>query len=53
MKGVAHLDPDRFAAQYRRAGRLTAVAGLNRPRQMLAGRRALAAELEMEVATHG
>lgn len=39
------LTAGRFAALYRRAGRVTAVVGLNHPRQVLAGRRLLVGDL--------
>lgn len=39
------LGAERFAVHYRRAGRLTAVVGLNQPQQVRAGRRELAGQL--------
>jgi NADPH-dependent 2,4-dienoyl-CoA reductase/sulfur reductase-like enzyme len=42
------LDGGRFAALYRSGGRLTAAVGLGSPRQVLAGRRQVVAELTAE-----
>jgi NADPH-dependent 2,4-dienoyl-CoA reductase/sulfur reductase-like enzyme len=44
------LGSERFAVHFRRGGRLTAVVGLSSPRQVLAGRRQLAAELAAQPA---
>lgn len=42
------LDGGRFAALYRNGGRLTAAVGIGSPRQVLAGRRRVVAELTAE-----
>lgn len=42
------LGSERFVVHYRRAGRMTAVVGRARPRQVLAGRRDLVTDLEQE-----
>jgi len=42
------LDGGKFAALYRSAGRLTAAVGIGSPRQVLAGRRQVVAELTAE-----
>jgi NADPH-dependent 2,4-dienoyl-CoA reductase/sulfur reductase-like enzyme len=44
------LDSGRFAALYRRDGRITGVVGLDNPRQVLAGRRRVVAGLTAEEA---
>ncbi|MFJ4830783.1 NAD(P)/FAD-dependent oxidoreductase [Streptomyces sp. NPDC088747] len=44
------LDGGRFAALYRRDGRITGVVGLDNPRQVLAGRRRVVADLTAEEA---
>jgi NADPH-dependent 2,4-dienoyl-CoA reductase/sulfur reductase-like enzyme len=45
------LDGDRFTALYLTEGRATAVVGMNNPRQTLAGRRRVLAELTLQEAT--
>ncbi|WP_432841689.1 NAD(P)/FAD-dependent oxidoreductase [Dactylosporangium sp. CA-092794] len=45
------LDGDRFAALYLTEGRATAVVGMNNPRQTLAGRRRVLAELTVQEAS--
>jgi hypothetical protein len=45
---AGELDGGRFAALYRNGGRLTASVGIGRPRQVLAGRRQVVAELTAE-----
>ena len=45
---AGELDGGRFAALYRNGGRLTAAVGIGSPRQVLAGRRQVVAELTAE-----
>lgn len=45
---AGELDGGRFAALYRSGGRLTAAVGIGSPRQVLAGRRQVVAELSAE-----
>jgi hypothetical protein len=45
---AGELDGGRFAALYRNGGRLTASVGIGSPRQVLAGRRQVVAEMTAE-----